>query len=263
MALAGSTALIGAPWRTVGGNDDQGAAYVFRRSGSSWSQQAQLSAANGAVGDFFGNSVALSGSTALIGAPWHNADQGAAYVFTRASTGWIQQAQLSAANGAAGDFFGVSVALAGAAALVGAPDKTVGGNTDQGAAYVFTRSGITWSQQAQLTAANGAAGDNFGFSVAISGDTALVGAPNKTVGRNADQGVAYAFRRSGSSWSQQAQLRAARGSAGDYFGNSVSLSGSTALVGAPYHTVRGHTDQGAAYVFVRSGSTWSQRTQLQ
>ena len=104
--------------------------------------------------------------------------------------------------------------------------------TDQGSAYVFTRSGTTWTQQAKLTASDGAADDYFGYSVALSGDTALVGAYWDDVGANYDQGSAYVFTRSGTTWTQQAKLTASDGAAGDHFGHSVALSGDTALVGA-------------------------------
>ena len=113
--------------------------------------------------------------------------------------------QLTASDGAAGDHFGGSVALSGDTALVGAYWDDVGANADQGSAYVFTRSGTTWTQQAQLTASDGAADDDFGYSVALSGDTALVGAYVDDVGANTDQGSAYVFTRSGTTWTQQAQ----------------------------------------------------------
>ena len=282
---------------------------MFARSGTSWSQQAQLTAGDGAADDYFGDSVALAGDTALVGAYANdvgaNADQGSAYVFTRSGTSWSQQAQLTAGDGAAGDYFGDSVALAGDTALVGAYRTTSaptptrarptcsrapgelepagaahrrrrrrrrllrllrrarrrhrsgrGGHrrrrrrVNQGSAYVFTRSGASWSQQAQLTAGDGAAGDVFGYSVALAGDTALVGAYGNGIGANALQGSAYVFTRSGASWSQQAQLTAGDGAAGDYFGYSVALAGDTALVGAVTDDVGAAVNQGSAYVFL-------------
>src|SRR5579884_1576984 len=254
----GNTALVGAD----GKNGFQGAAYVFVRSGTTWSQQQKLTAADGAAGDQFGGSVALSGdgNTALVGADGKNGFQGAAYVFVRSGTTWSQQQKLTAADGAAGDQFGGSVALSGDGntALVGADGK----NGFQGAAYVFVRSGTTWSQQQKLTASDGAAGDQFGGSVALSGDdnTALVGAAGATIGSNADQGAAYVFVRSGTTWSQQQKLTASDGAVDDFFGLSVALSGdgNTALVGADGK----NGFQGAAYVFVRSGTTWSQQQKL-
>ena len=171
VALSGDTAVIGA----LGDDDDvngvdSGSAYVFTRSGTSWSEQAKLSAADGAAGDEFGYSVALSGDTAVIGAARDDDkgnDSGSAYVFTRSGTSWSQQAKLTAADGAAGDVFSISVALSGDTAVIGADlDDEKGDNS--GAAYVFTRSGSTWSQQAKLTADDGAAGDLFGIRVALS-----------------------------------------------------------------------------------------------
>ena len=340
---------------------------MFTRTGTSWSQQAQLTAGDGAAGDLFGYSVALAGDTALVGAYGNDigaaANQGSAYVFTRSGTSWSQQAQLTAGDGAANDYFGYSVAVSGDTALVGAYADDVGAAADQGSAYVFTRSGTSWSQQAQLTAGDGAAGDIFGISVALAGDTALVGAyandigaghrpglglrvhalrdelepagaahrratarpltssasrspspatppwsgPTPTtsappptrarptcsraperagasrrssppatarpatssavpspwpatppwsartsddVGANSGQGSAYVFTRSGTTWSQQAQLTAGDGAAGDLFGSSVALAGDTALVGAYANDIAAAPDRGSAYVFV-------------
>ncbi len=266
VALSGDTALVGAVTHDVGANVNQGSAYVFVRSGTTWTQQAQLTATGGAAIDNFGTSVALSGDTAIVAADLDdvgaNANQGSAYVFVRAGTTWTQQAQLTAADGAAGDLFGSSVAFSGDTALVGAPADDSGANTNQGSAYVFTRSGTTWTQQAQLTAADGAGSDNFGTTVALSGDTAIVGASFDDVGANVDQGSAYVFTRSGTAWTQQAQLTAAGGAASDGFGCSVAHDGDTALVGAYLVDVRGTSNQGAAYVFVRSGTTWTQQAQL-
>ena len=266
VALLGDTALVGARGYDVGLNPDQGSVYVFTRSGSTWSLQQQLTASDGAEGDWFGSSVALSGDTALIGAPLDdvsgNSDQGSAYVFTRSGTTWSQQAHLTAADGAAGDYFGASVALSGDTALVGADNDNVSGNAYQGSAYIFTRSGAAWSQQAHLTASDGAAEDFFSLSVALSGDTALVGAPDDNVSGNNQQGSAYVFVRSGSSWSQQAHLTGSDGAEEDWFGMSVALSGDTALVGASGKTVGAHYGQGSVYVFTRSGATWTQQGQL-
>jgi len=157
----GSTALIGAH----GKGSFKGAAYVFIRSGTTWTEQQQLTPSDPLVNDFFGYSVALSsdGNTALIGAHV----KGAAYAFTRSGTTWSQQQQLTPSDGAAGDRFGCSVALGsdGNSALIGAYGK----NSYTGAAYVFTRSGSTWSQQNKLTASDAAANDNFGYSVALGG----------------------------------------------------------------------------------------------
>jgi len=240
VAIYGSTAVVGAPYKNTGT-----AAYVFVRSGSAWSQQAKLTAADSTSGDLFGSSVAIYGSTVLVGAPGANSFTGAAYVFARSGTAWSQQAKLTAASGGE---FGWSVALYGSTAVVSAPYE----NSQTGAAYVFARSGTAWSQQAILTAAHGAPSDRFGWSVAIYGSTAVVGAPYRK------SGTAYVFARSGTAWSQQAQLAATDGAVGGLFGSSVAIYGSTALVSAPHE----NSDTGAAYVFARSGTAWSQQAKL-
>src|SRR5271166_1589676 len=190
----GSIMLIGAPAATVGGNGAQGKAYVFVKSGTTWIQQQELTSSDGGTSDYFGNSVALSsdGSTMLIGAPGAtvggNATQGKAYVFVKSGTTWIQQQELTSSDGGTSDYFGNSVALSsdGSTMLIGAPGATVGSNSLQGKAYVFVKSGTTWIQQQELTSSDGAAGDNFGNSVALSSDgsTMLIGAPGATVGSN-------------------------------------------------------------------------------
>jgi hypothetical protein len=270
VALSGDTALVGAYLDDVGANANQGSAYVFVRSGMTWTQQTKLTASDGAANDFFGISVAISGDTALVAAYGDdvgaNAEQGSAYVFVRSGTPpvWTQQAKLTASDGAASDWFGTSVALSGDTALVGAYFDDVGANTNQGSAYVFVRSGTTWTQQTRLTASDGLANDNFGVSVALSGDTALVGAYADDVGANANQGSAYVFTRSGTTWTQQVRLTASDGAAGDAFGISVALSEDTALVGAYADDIGANADQGSAYVFVRSGSppVWTQQARL-
>ena len=173
--------------------DAAGARYPIRVDPLVWIQQ-EVTSSDGAANDEFGLSVAISGTTALVGAPFHNASQGAAYVYTENGSGvWSQTAELIASDGAANDMFGSSVALSGMTAIMGAPDHKVGSNADQGAAYVYADTGSGWSQTTELTASDGAANDMFGSSVALSGAIALMGAPLRTVGGNTDQGAAYIF----------------------------------------------------------------------
>jgi len=254
VAIDGDTAVVGA---------NRGlAAYVFVRSGTTWTQQAKLRGMYCGTGDEFGCSVAISGDTVVVGALGYGGlgglgsypGMGAACVFVRSGTAWTEQAMLVASDGAAHDNFGSSVSISGDTVVIGAKHDTVGANGWQGSAYVFVRSGTTWSQQAQLTASDGAANDSFGISAAISGDTAVVGAYGHTVGANTGQGSAYVFVRSGTSWSQQAQLTASDGAAVDHFGYSVAISGDRALVGAPYKTVGSNTGQGSAYVYDAAAS---------
>jgi hypothetical protein len=266
VAISGDTAVVGAYQHAVGGKANQGAAYVFTRSGTTWSQQAELTASDGAASDSFGYAVAIDGNTAVVGAPWDNVGatigQGSAYVFTRSGIIWSEQQKLTASDGATTDYFGWSVSVSGETAMVGAPYDDVGAYVNQGSAYVYARSGTTWSEQQKLTASDGSSGRAFGCSVAIAGDTAVAGAYHDIVGANADQGSAYVFVRSGTTWSEQQKLTAADGHSGDLFGCSVALSGDTAVVGAYYNDVGANVHQGSAYVFTRSGTTWSQQANL-
>jgi hypothetical protein len=180
VALDGDTALIGTLYGPGSANADQGAAYVFVRNGTTWTQQKKLTANDGLAFAQFGTAVALDGDTALVGAPDHQRlpsflTTGAAYVFVRNGTTWTQQAGLLANDGDGGDQFGAAVALDGDTALVGAPNNavTVGG---QGAAYIFTRNGTSWTQRQRLLASDIAPDDHFGNAVALSGDKALIGA---------------------------------------------------------------------------------------
>ncbi|MFN2500688.1 MAG: carboxypeptidase regulatory-like domain-containing protein [Pyrinomonadaceae bacterium] len=266
VAISGDTAIVGAFGDDIGTNVDQGSAYIFVRNGTTWTQQAQLTAADGAGSDFFGISVAISGDTAVVGADSDDVagsfNQGSAYVFVRNGTTWTQQAQLNMPAGAANDFFGGNVAISGDTAVVGADSDDVGANRDQGSAFVFVRTGTTWALQSQLNAVGGAADDQFGSSVAISGDSVIVGAFADDVGTNGQQGSAYVFLRSGTTWTQQAQLNAGDGFANDFFGIAVAIDGETAVVGADGDDVGTNVDQGSAYVFLRSGTAWTQQARL-
>ncbi len=266
VAISGDTAVIGAYNDDIGSNGDQGSAYVFVRSGSTWSQQGKLTSSNGATNDWFGYSVGVSGDLAVIGAPLNDANflsnQGSAYIFVRNGSSWSQEAQLNASDAAGNDNYGYAVALSGTTALIGSPAHSVSGNSYQGAAYTFVRSGTSWSQQQQLIASNGLSNDQFGFSVALNGNTAIIGAPQDDVGANSEQGSAYIFVRSDTTWSQQQQLMASNGASADQFGYAVAISNEMTVVGAPNDDVNANPDQGSAYVFTRTGTAWSQQQQL-
>jgi hypothetical protein len=273
VAVDGDTILVGAAnkddWPTFPGAQ---AVYVFVRSGTLWSQQAKLQESPLSPEDnLFGASVALSGNTALVGAPggytypFTNGYTlpGNAYVFVRTGTTWSQQAKLTSPDVDALDQFGYSVSLDQNTALVGAfrDDTAVG--TDAGSAYVFVRNGATWSQQAKLAANNASAGASFGFSVAVSGNTVLVGAANNDYSpAYPSKERAYVFTRSGSSWSQQAALSASDGVSGDRFGIGVALNGDTAVVGGSWADTAVGQNVGKAYVYVRSGTVWSEQAKL-
>ena len=263
VAISGDYAVVGATGEDAKGTD-AGAAYVFKRSGTSWSQEAKLLANDGAAGDQFGNSVAISGDYALIGAYYDDdkgSSSGSAYVFVRSGTSWTQQSKVVASDGAASDYFGWSVSISGDYALIGAYKDDNSKGTDAGAAYVFLRSGTTWTQQAKLLANDGRAADEFGHSVSISGDYAIIGALRDDNTKGTDAGAAYIFVRSGTTWTQQAKLLASDGAATDEFGRSVSIDGDYAIVGAPGEDTKG-SSSGSAYVFKRSGTSWSQQSKI-
>ena len=251
VAVSGDTAVIGASGARYD-DDHSGSAYVFvRAADGTWSQQAKLTAADGAEGDYFGGRVAVDGDTAVIYDD--NGDgSGSVYVFVRAADGtWTQQAKLTAVSP---DNFGSSVSVSGNTVVMGAVF-----DDDTGSAYVFVRAADgTWSQQAKLTAADGAADDRFGSSVAVSGDMAIIGAVFDD-----DTGSAYVFvRAADGTWSQQAKLTAPDGADADFFGSSVAVSGDTAVIGAWGDDDKGDWS-GSAYVFVRAADgTWSKQAKL-
>ncbi|MGH8225632.1 MAG: FG-GAP repeat protein [Gammaproteobacteria bacterium] len=215
----------------------------------------------------FGAAVAFSGGTAFLAAPFTsvvgNTQQGMVFVFSEAADRtWSESAMLTADDGASYDQFGSTLALSGTNLLIGAPGATVGGNTSQGAAYVFANTGGVWSQTQKLTASDGAAGDEFGGALAISGTEALVGARTAAVGGNTRAGAVYAFNDTGGVWGQTQKLTASDGAAGDLFGSAFALDGAAALVGAPAAHIAGDAFRGAAYVFADTGGVWSQTQKL-
>lgn len=321
VAISADTIVIGANQEdsaAVGidgvGSDDSavnaGAAYVFVRSGGAWFHQAYLKASNTGARDGFGLSVAIDGDTIVVGAVGEASNAtgvnpagtnnsafqaGAAYVFVRTGTHWSQQAYLKASNARRSGQFGFAVAISGDTIVVGSRFESsaatgVNGNqldtsaVSAGAAYVFVRHGTNWTQQAYLKASNTGGGDGFGWTVALSGDVAVIGAPNEdssAAGIDGDggdntapqAGAAYVFARVGTNWAQQAYLKASNPDGGDYFGYSVGVSGGTVVVGAYDESssavgVNGNqldnsaTNSGAAYVFVRNGDTWTQQAYL-
>jgi hypothetical protein len=280
--LAGGLALVGAY-----GDDDPngmyaGAAYLFERRGNGWSERTRFAPADGERDDFFGDSVALTddGSTVLVGAP-HDVDAnrerlGAAYVFERTDGRWTEATKLVPTVGepvgssgaatappeGAPSEFGASVALSNDTALVGAYRDERPGEEDAGVAYVFERSGDGWTRSAALTPTDGDPGDHFGVSVAVMDDSILAGAYRDEDPNGEDAGAAYVFERRTGEWTETTKLVPEDGDDGDFFGGSVALADDTALVGAPDTEDPNGTGAGAAYVFDRTGSGWTERTKL-
>jgi PKD repeat protein len=282
VSVDGDTALIGAFFDDDNGVTS-GSAYIFIFNGTTWTQQAKLLASDGSSYDWFGYSVSLDGITALVGAGFTSSyvficegdvwsqqailtPSGRAtcdalgylvaisndtalfgtYVFTCTSGIWSQQAQLVGSDTEPYDNFGWSGDLDGNSAIIGASfDDDL--DINSGSAYVFTRTGDTWSQQAKLLAFDGYASDLFGFSVAIDGDRAFVGAADKNGGR----GAGYGFLREGTEWIEEGKAIASDGAPMDYFGWSVDLKGDTAVIGAHYDDDYGQ-DSGSAYVFIKA-----------
>ena len=266
VALSGDTVVVGAHFDDAPGGQDAGSAYVFVRSGPTWSLQQKLVAADGLPGDYFGISVSVSGDTVVVGARMHDthaaADIGAAYVFVRAGGTWTLQQELMASDGAAADTFGASVSVSGDTLVVGAPVADTVGGVDAGAVYAFVRSGSTWTEQQKLLPPDGRADLDFGFSASLSGDTVVIGAPSDDTSVAINTGSAYVFVRAGATWSFQQKLLAPDAAEGDDFGFAVSASGDTAAVGAFADDTAAGVDTGSAYVFVRSGTTWSLQQKL-
>jgi FG-GAP repeat len=239
IAVSGSTIVVGAPVKNIGGISGQGAAYVFERQGGSWVETQKLTASDGSVFSFFGVSISISGSTLVVGA----ASKGA-YVFNRQGGSWVETQKLTASDQVPNDNFGLSVAFSGSTIVVGASFADIGSTVNQGAAYVFERHGRSWVETQKLTASDGAESDAFGRPVAISGSTIVVGAAFF-------QGSVYVFERRGRSWVETQKLTASDGT-GSGFGRSVAFSGSTLVAGA----------SDSAFVFERHGGGWIETQKL-
>ena len=265
VAICEDLVVVGAYWDDVAGQTDQGSAYLFARNqggADNWGQVKQLTASDGVTDDKFGVSVAIYGDTIVVGAFWDhvgaNADQGSAYVFARNQGGvnnWGQVKRITASDGAASDNFGYSMALCGDTVVVGSPLDNTGTVGDHGSAYLFARNqggADNWGQVKKLIASDGVASDWLGYSVAIWGDTVVVGAYTADVGANIDQGSAYLYERNqggADNWGQVSKLTSSDGAQDDRFGQSAGIWGDWVVVGAYYHDVGANANQGAAYLF--------------
>lgn len=266
-AVCGDTIVVGAFSDSFSGGSGPGAAYVYvRNSEGRWAQQAVLTASDGVPGDNFGVSVAVSGDTAIVGAYRNDhdgrSDAGAAYVFVRSCGVWTQQAKLIAGDSGTGDLFGFPVAVENNVVAVGARHNDNLGGSDAGAAYIFTRSAGAWTQRSKLTASDAASGDQFGYPIASSGRTIMIGARGDDHAGGVDAGSVYVFEEAGGSWTQQARLSASNAAASDDFGVSIAVSGDIAVIGAEYADRMNATDTGAAYIFERFNGVWTQQAEL-
>jgi len=262
----GDYAIVGAPDEDTGGSS-AGAAYIFKRSGSSWSQQQKIQASDKDEYNVFGSSCYMdrSGTTAAVGAFWAgdgDPGAGAVYIFTRSGSTWSQQAKCEPSNPTSWDDFGQSVDISGDGNyfIAGSYGEDTDGTT-AGAAYIFKKSGSSWSQQKMLKAGDVQATDYFGMSVSIDydGNTVAVGATHEDTGAT-NAGAVYIYTRSGNTWTQQQKIQTSDRHQDDNFGNRVSLSddGDT-LVASARNDDEEDTNAGAAYIYSRSGTTWTQR----
>ena len=262
VALDHGNLLVTAFTATINGVASQGAAYAFTDVAGTFSETQKLTASDGGLFDNFGASVSIDRDTLVIGANGAtvggNPAQGAVYVFTLVNGTWTETQKLTADDGIAFDNFGLSVALHGSTILVGSPQAIIGGAFAQGAVYVYTNSGGTWSQTQKLTASDGAAGDSLGESVAISGNNALLGAFGATVDGHQGAGAVYVFTNLNGTWSQMQKLTASDPGTFFNFGNTLTLHNGKAIIAADVATVDGHTSQGKVYIFLREGGTWSE-----
>ena len=257
VAISGDYAIVGARGVADGGYLS-GAAYIFKRDGTSWDQEDKIVATDPAANDLFGWSVSIDGNYAVVGARGDDdggSASGSAYIFKRDGTSWDQEDKITAEDAAADDYFGRFVSIDGDYAIVSAYLEGVGGS-----AYIFKRDGTDWSQEDKITAEDAANSDDFGYSVSISGDYAIVGAYHDNDG-GTSSGSAYIFKRDGTDWSQEDKIVATDPAASDFFGISVSISGDYAIVGA-YRDDDGDYDTGSAYIFKRDGTSWNQTSKI-
>jgi hypothetical protein len=220
---------------------------------------------SGDEGEFLGFHTSIDEDSLFIGSPKEDSvvgiESGSVYVYERVDESWILSQKLTAPDEEKGAGFGTSVSVKGDTAIVGAHLRDAPSREDSGAAYIFKRNAGIWEFEQQLTAADAFRGDYFGSSVSISGDYALIGAPNKALNSASYAGSAYLFRKTSTGWEQEVKLAGTDSTSRDYFGSSVSLWGDTAVIGAPYHDSP-VSNAGAVYVFERNGITWTQVQKL-
>ncbi len=258
LAIDQEQLIVGAPFNALGiTSARQGAAYVYSRTGSTWSEDFRLTANDGDDDDRFGAAVAIDGDWAAVGAPRDQDNglfSGSVYLFQRSGTAWVQNGKLVRAGGGAGDQFGGALDMEGSTLLVGAPtDDTVAG--EGGVAYVYVRTGTTWNLEDTLIANDNAEMDLFGTSVALDGDRAAIGA-SMDESANAQRGKAYVFLRTGTTWAQETVLGPSDAATFAHLGRSIDLSGDLLVSGAPERS-NGVDFVGAAYVWRRSGTVWN------
>ncbi|MCK4501293.1 FG-GAP repeat protein, partial [Candidatus Babeliales bacterium] len=260
VGIYGDTIIVGARFEDTTASN-AGSAYVFTRTGVTWTQQQQLQADNAALDDNFGWSVAIYGDTVAVAAVSEDTTasaSGAIYIYTRSGATWTQQQMLKASDADVNDKLGDDISMHMDTIIAGTRFE----NASAGSAYIFTRSGGTWTEEQKLVASDAAGTDYFGYNVAIHGDTAVIGAYQEDTAVSG-AGSVYIFTRSGVTWTEQQILRGPAQVANDQFGYSVAVYGDTIVASAWREDSGGATDSGAAYIFTRTGVTWTQEERLQ
>lgn len=262
VSISGNFAIIGAP----GNANAKGYASIYQFNGTNWVLFQKLFDPTGSATDEFGLSVAISDKFAVVGAfndtVGQNLSQGSVCVFQFNGSSWVFMQKLTDPSGAAQDFFGGSVSISGNNILIGAFGDDVFSNTNQGSAIIFNFNGTTWNFVQKLTDPGGAANDNFGNAVSLSGNFAIISSPNDVVGANAGQGSASIFKFNGSNWVFFKKLVDPSGGTNFIFGFSVAISGNYAVVGSPQASVGSNIQQGSATVFQFNGTDWVFNDQL-
>ncbi len=251
VALAGDILVVGADKEDAGGTD-AGAAYVYARSGSTWTEQAKLTAFDNSANDRYGAAVAVSGETVAIGSLLDDdlgGASGSVYVYTRSGTVWSLEQKLFASDGAPGDTFGFDLVLQDDRLVVSSPQDDDAGNAS-GSVYVFDRTGTVWTETAKVTASDASIFDMFGESLDLSGTSMVVGASGVNRGLGADQGAVYVFVDAGTAWIEQQKITAADGAMGYFFGSAVAIDGDRIAVGSDGHALAGFS-AGAVYLYER------------
>lgn len=254
VSISGNTAIIGAPNDIYDIIYDPGSVYIFEKANGIWTQTTKLTPSDIAYHDFFGRFVSISGDDAIVGVDYdddNGSDSGSAYIFEKINGIWIQTGKLLASNGEHGDSFGGSVSISGDTAVIGAVQNDDYGYC-AGSAYVFEKVNGTWTQTKQLNPSDEVAGDYFGYSVSISGDTIIVGT---------NVNSEYIFERENGIWVEKAKLVPNNNNMGNRFGSSSSISGNTVIIGSMWDNDFGY-QSGSAYIFEKINGTWSQTAEL-
>ncbi len=261
VATDGQIVVIGAIFDNDNGVDS-GSVYVFRYNGAEWIEEQKLLASDGAAGDHFGVYALFEGEVMVIAADGdddNGSGSGSAYIFRYNGAEWIEEQKLLASDGAAGDLFR-EIAISGDVVVIGARLDDDNGSAS-GSAYVFRYNGVEWVEEQKLLASDGASGDYFGWSVGVTGDVAVIGAPLESNEHGSRAGSVYVFRYNGAEWIEEQKLVASDGVGNEDFGRAIAFDGDVLLIGSVFDDDNGF-DSGSAFIFLYDGSQWIEKDKL-